>query len=44
MPADKTNRKAAARKKRRAETIAALTALQFGPKQRNENVAYSVPV
>lgn len=42
MPADKPNRKAAARKKRLAETIEALTALQFGPKQRNETAAYSL--
>jgi len=42
MPADKPNRKAAARKKRLAETIAALTALQFGPKQRNETAAYTL--
>ena len=42
MPADKPTRKAAARKKRLAETIEALTALQFGPKQRNETAAYSL--
>ena len=42
MPAAKPNRKAAARKRRLAETIAALTALQFGPKQRNENAAYTL--
>jgi hypothetical protein len=40
----KPNRKAATRKRRLAETIEALTALQFGPKQRNETAAYSVPV
>jgi hypothetical protein len=44
MSAAKSNRKAAARKKRLAETIEALTALQFGSKQRNETAAYSVPV
>lgn len=42
MPADKPNRKSAARKKRLAETIEALTALQFGPKQRNETAAYTL--
>ena len=42
MPADKPSRKTAARKKRLAETIAALTALQFGPKQRNETAAYTL--
>ena len=42
MPADKPNRKAAARKKRLAEPIEALTALQFGPKQRNETAAYTL--
>lgn len=42
MPADKPSRKAAARKKRLAETIVALTALQFGPKQRNEIAAYTL--
>ena len=42
MPADKPNRKAAARKRRLAETIQALTALQFGPKQRNETAAYTL--
>ena len=42
MPADKPIRKAAARKRRLAETITALTALQFGPKQRNETAAYTL--
>ena len=42
MPADKPNRKAATRKRRLAETIEALTALQFGPKQRNETAAYTL--
>ncbi|BET67798.1 BsuBI/PstI family type II restriction endonuclease [Opitutales bacterium ASA1] len=42
MPADKPNRKAATRKKRLAETIDALTALQFGPRQRNETAAYTL--
>jgi hypothetical protein len=42
MPADKPNRKAAARKRRLAEAIEALAALQFGPKQRNETAAYTL--
>lgn len=42
MPADKPNRKAAFRKRRLRETIAALTALQFDPKQRNETAAYTL--
>ncbi len=42
MPADKQNRKAAAKKQRLTETIAALTALQFGPKQRNKTAAYTL--
>lgn len=42
MPAAKSNRKTAARKRRLAETIAVLTALQFGPKQRNETAAYTL--
>jgi len=42
MPADKPNRKAATRKKRLAEAIQALTALHFGPKQRNETAAYTI--
>ena len=42
MPADKPKRKATARKRRLAETIEALTALQFGPKQRNETAAYTL--
>lgn len=42
MPADKPNRKTAARKHRLAEAIEALTALQFGPKQRNETAAYTL--
>src|SRR5882757_8265291 len=42
MPADKPNRKAAARKRRLAETIEVLTALQFGPRQRNETAAYTL--
>jgi len=42
MPADKANRKATARKRRIAETIEILTALQFGPKQRNETAAYTL--
>jgi hypothetical protein len=42
MPAGKPNRKNTARKRRLGETIEALTALQFGPKQRNETAAYSL--
>ncbi len=42
MPADKPSRKTAAKKQRLTETIAALTALQFSPKQRNENAAYTL--
>lgn len=42
MPADKPSRKAAARKKRLAEAVDALTALQFGPRQRNETAAYTL--
>ena len=42
MPADKPNRKTAARKRRLAEAIKTLTALQFGPKQRNETAAYTL--
>lgn len=42
MPADKPKRKVTARKKRLAETIEALTALHFGPKQRNETAAYTL--
>jgi hypothetical protein len=42
MPTGRPNRKTAARKRRLAETIEALTALQFGPKQRNETAAYTL--
>jgi hypothetical protein len=42
MAADKAKGKAAARKRRLAETIEALVALQFGPKQRNETAAYTL--
>ena len=42
MPADKPNRKTAARKRRLDESIEALTALQFGPKQRNDTAAYTL--
>ncbi|MBI5041257.1 MAG: restriction endonuclease [Gammaproteobacteria bacterium] len=42
MPADKPSRKSVARKRRLAEAIKALTALQFGPKQRNETAAYTL--
>jgi hypothetical protein len=42
MPADKPNRKAAARKRRLAETVGILTSLQFGPRQRNETAAFTL--
>jgi len=43
MPADKPNRKSITLKNRRlAEAIEALTALEFGPKQRNEIAAYTL--
>lgn len=42
MPAAKPSRKTAARKRRLDETIETLTALQFGPKQRNETAAYTL--
>lgn len=42
MPANRPNRKAATRKRRLAESIEALTALQFGPKQRNETAAHTL--
>lgn len=42
MPGDKPTRKTAAKKRRLAETVEALTALQFGPKQRNETAAYTL--
>ena len=42
MPANKPKRNARARKQRLAEAIRALTALQFGPKQRNEISAYTL--
>lgn len=42
MPADKPTRKATAKKRRLSETIGALTALQFGQKQRNETAAYTL--
>lgn len=42
MPVIRPKRLAVARKKRLAETIKALTALQFGPRQRNEVAAYTL--
>ena len=42
MPTNKPTRKTVTRKRRLAETIEALTALQFGPKQRNETAAYTL--
>jgi hypothetical protein len=42
MPNDKPKRKSAAKKQRLVEAAAALTALQFGSKQRNETAAYTL--
>ncbi len=42
MPADKPSRKMAARKRRLAETIEVLAAMEFGPKQRNDISAYTL--
>jgi hypothetical protein len=42
MPPEKPTLKSAAQQKRVAETIEALTALQFGPKQRNQTAAYTL--
>ena len=42
MPVDKPSRKTAARNRRLAEAIGALTALQFGPNQRNKTAAYTL--
>jgi len=42
MLKDKTKRKTVSRKRRLTEAIEALTALQFGPKQRNETAAYTL--
>ena len=42
MSADKPSRKSTARKRRLVETIDALTALQFGAKQKNEIAAYTL--
>jgi hypothetical protein len=42
MPTNKPNRLSAVRKRRLAETIKALTELQFGPKQKNETAAYTL--
>jgi hypothetical protein len=42
MPADKPSRLTESRKRRLAETIEALNALQFGPRQRNETAAYTL--
>lgn len=42
MPANRPNRDIATKRQRLAETVAALTALQFGPKQRNETAAYTL--
>lgn len=42
MPNHKSKGNAAARKKRLQEAISALTALQFGPRQRNETAAYTL--
>ncbi|MFM2217571.1 MAG: hypothetical protein RL240_1889 [Planctomycetota bacterium] len=42
MAAAKSNRNANSRRKRLAEAIAILTAMQFGPKQRNDTAAYTL--
>lgn len=42
MPAPKSHRNAAHRKRRLAEAVQALTALKFGPKQRNQTAAYTL--
>lgn len=42
MAGDNRRRKTGNRKRRLAEAVKALTALQFGPKQRNETAAYTV--
>jgi hypothetical protein len=42
MPAEKTNQKVIARKRRLTEAIEVLTALEFAPKQRNETAAYTL--
>ena len=42
MPKDKISNKAALRKQRLTEAVEALTALQFGAKQRNETAAYTL--
>src|SRR5580658_7645788 len=42
MPANKPSRIVQSRKRRLSEASAALTALQFGPKQRNETAAYTL--
>jgi hypothetical protein len=42
MPADKQNRLTDSRKRRLTETCEALTALEFGPKQRNKTAAYTL--
>jgi len=42
MASHKTDRKTRARQRRLAEAIEALTALQYGPKQRNETAAYTL--
>jgi hypothetical protein len=42
MPKDKSKQKTSSRKRRLAEAIEVLTALQFGSKQRNETAAYTL--
>src|SRR5262249_47646234 len=42
MPANQTNRLEHLKKQKLTEAIEALTALEFGPKQRNETAAYSL--
>ncbi len=42
MPPENSTPESADRKKRLAESVEALTALQFGPKQRNDTAAYTL--
>ncbi|MCC7374899.1 MAG: hypothetical protein IT581_09595 [Verrucomicrobiales bacterium] len=42
MPSDRTDHAAATRRRKVAEAVEALTALQFGPRQRNETAAYAM--
>jgi hypothetical protein len=42
MPTNKPTRAKESKKRKLAETVEILTALQFGPKQRNETAAYTL--